>query len=259
MGLPNSTKTHRGLTVMELLVVLAALAILAGILLPLLGRSRQLSYRTQCASNLKQLSNAFTLYAGDWSDFWPAPGGLYGDRTYWSQSGSGGLESYVKQRGIKTVWCCPLLPEWHGRFPPRSYSMNSYLRTPPDKEYPGSLSFLSGINWCKIPSPGHTILLFEGMPLTDAQRETLDYLYRCANWTKVRGFQGNVAFTIDPGTPWHGKINNYLYCDGHVVARRPGRWTLAELSTGSEMYQWYVDKGKFMATYHKCWSTVPWE
>jgi len=245
---------------MELLVILAALAILAGILLPMLGRSRELSYRAQCASNMKQLSNAFTLYANDWSDFWPGPGGLYGNWTYWSQSSNGGLESYVKQRGLRTVWCCPLTPEWHGQFPPRSYSMNSYLRTPSDNEYPGCLSFLCGINWCKIPSPSRTILLFEGMPLTDGQRERLDYLYRCANWTKVRGFQDNVAFTIEPGKPWHGKMNNYLYCDGHIAARRPGRWTSASLSTGREMYQWYVDKNYYMNDlWAKNWSrSAPW-
>jgi len=208
------------------------------------------------------LSVAFSLYTDDWSGYLPGPGGLRGDLTYWSQLGRGGLENYIRQRGLRTVWCCPLTPDWHGPFPPRSYSMNSYLRTPPDVPYPTCVTWPTclgcqqGTRVDKIQKPEQTILLFEGMPLTDGQRESLDYLYRCANWTKVRGFTDNVADTIDPGNPWHGKFNNYVYCDGHITARRPGRVVMYEMSpgqfvetnlaTGKEMYQWWVDKNKFI-------------
>ncbi len=238
------------------MVVISILAILLTIILPLFNTSRDMSYRAQCASNLKQLSAAFNLYATDWSGYWPALGGLRGDWTYWSQSGPGGLNSYVKQRGVKTIWCCPLQDTWNGAYSARTYSMNGYLRTPWDHEYEEGNTILCGINADRIQSSSKTILLYEGALLDKPYKFSLDYIYRCANWTWVQGYSNR------PGSsqPWHGRFNNYLYCDGHVVARKPGK-AIAGLSTGSEMYQWYVDKNYFMSDlWAKNWSrTAPWE
>ncbi len=256
----SSHGTRSGFTLIEIMVVIASLAILFAIIFPLFCRARDASYRAGCASNLRQLGAAFYQYSLDWNSHWPGPGGLSGDRTYWSQSGSGGLQSYVRSRGIGSVWCCPLLTEWHGKYQPRSYSMNSYLRTPCDVEYPDCvtyptcLSCQTGVRVCNLPVPGNTVLLFEGMPLTNGQEDKLDYLYRCANWTRVRGWTPKVACTIDSGHPWHGRFNNYLYCDGHVVCRAPGKPTKGSLSSYREMKQWYVDKARFEYNYVTYWS-----
>ncbi|MGB9620579.1 MAG: type II secretion system protein, partial [Armatimonadota bacterium] len=165
-----------GFTLVEVLIVAAGLAILVSILMPIFSRARQLSYRVQCTSNLRQLGAAFHQYALDWGGYWPSPGGLVGDRSYWSQKGGGGLYPYVRQRGLHSIWCCPLLSEWYGQFPARSYSMNSYLRTCrsssnptlvlPDMEYPGCINQLCGISIYAIPESRATILLFEGVPRT---------------------------------------------------------------------------------------------
>lgn len=242
-----------GFSLVELLVVVAVLAILASILFPILFRVREYAYRTKCASNLRQLGQAFAQYSTDWNGFWPSPGGLVGDRGYWSQSGNGGINGYVRQNGIGTVWCCPLLTEWGGLYPPRSYSMNSYLRTPADVEYPTCNSFLRGINVQAIRESQRTILLYEGIPLSSTEfqdtaytEDQIYYIYRCANWTWARGYPiRRYVNTIDSVHPWHGDVNNYLYCDGHLIARSPGRKTRGSYSTYSEMYEWYVDKGKY--------------
>ena len=253
-------KARAGFTLIELLVVVAALMILAAILLPIFARARESSYRVQCASNLRQLAGAFYEYSLDWNGYWPSPGGLVGDRSYWSQSGSGGLYPYVKQRGLRSVWCCPLLREWHGQFPPRSYSMNSYLRTcrspnrpepVADMEYYDCINYLCGISVFRIPEARATILLYEGIPRSREfedvayTEDRIFYVYRCANWTWVRGYNDKVNHTIDPGHPWHGRFNNYLYCDGHIVLRPPDRYSGKEAASYKEMYQWYVDKARF--------------
>lgn len=243
---------RRGLSIVELVIVTAVLSILAAVIYPLFTRTRNYSYQAECAARMRQLGAAFALYASDWSGYWPSPGGLVGDRSYWSQSGSGGLHCYINQRGVNSVWCCPLMREWHGKYPARSYSMNSYLREPADAEYPTCLGFLRGINVANISEPGRTVLLFEGIPLTNGWEDQLDYIYRCANWSRARGYTDNIVHTIAPGTPWHGRSNNYLYTDCHIKTRPPGRKTAGVLSTYDEMYEWYVDKSRFRRVFAAC-------
>jgi len=50
-------------TLIELLVVISIIAILIAILIPVLGRARELGQRTVCLSNLRQLTLAWILYA----------------------------------------------------------------------------------------------------------------------------------------------------------------------------------------------------
>ena len=61
-------------TLVELLIVIAIIAILAGVLMPAFGRARESARRASCVSNLKQIGAAVKLYTGesDWEGFLPA-------------------------------------------------------------------------------------------------------------------------------------------------------------------------------------------
>lgn len=58
-------------TVVELLIVIAVIAILAAILLPVLNKARANAQRTTCLNSLEQINHAIQMYAADNGDLLP--------------------------------------------------------------------------------------------------------------------------------------------------------------------------------------------
>jgi len=63
--------SHGAFTLIELLVVIAIIGILAGLLLPVLSRTKEKALRVSCANNLHQIGVGWTVYLGDFNAMLP--------------------------------------------------------------------------------------------------------------------------------------------------------------------------------------------
>ncbi len=61
-------RCRRAFTLVELLLVIAIIAILAALLLPALTKAKALSKRVKCLSNERQIAMSWEMYAGDNND-----------------------------------------------------------------------------------------------------------------------------------------------------------------------------------------------
>jgi len=90
----------KGFTLIELLVVIAIIALLIGILTPVLGRVRQVAFRVTCGTNLYGIGKAMLIYARDNRGEFPR---------------SGGRESA----------CDPAIPDWTARDPRIAFGLSA--------------------------------------------------------------------------------------------------------------------------------------
>ncbi|AHF90811.1 type II secretion protein [Opitutaceae bacterium TAV5] len=62
---PGGCERRRAFTLVELLVVIAIIGILAGIIIPVVGRARDTARGTQCLTNLRTLAMAHAMYRNE--------------------------------------------------------------------------------------------------------------------------------------------------------------------------------------------------
>ncbi len=104
-------------------MVVALIGLLIALVLPHLGRGLQAARRTACASNLRQMQTAFTLYLDDHNGRWFPWREMVPEGTLWywglepRGGGSEGLRPLDRSRarlapylGVGTVETCPTFP-----------------------------------------------------------------------------------------------------------------------------------------------------
>jgi prepilin-type processing-associated H-X9-DG protein/prepilin-type N-terminal cleavage/methylation domain-containing protein len=216
----------RAFTLLELLVVIAVLAVLASMLLPTMSRARQRAEGVRCASHLRQIGLGLRLYAHD-----DPHGRLPGDNRQgppplgldphpsWIFTLSNSLEQVERLR------LCPSDPlrGWLRTNAGCSYVLNEYTSSDAPPDSPTSpippLVDPDGQRWNEVPrerqldrliQPAETFLVFEASSLS---QQLGDARTRPDTWSL--GWP-HVLVDIDPFR--HGRSANYLFADGHVEA-----------------------------------------
>lgn len=155
MNMNQTTRKPVGFTMVELLVVMATIAILAGMLLPALAKAKSKGQGMSCRNNLRQLAHAWYSYTLDHNDALP-PNGDFDHANPWiGRAACVALKSWVNGNaftdttdqnirqglifpytGSPRIYRCPadqatVLDQ--NKLPrTRSYSMSMYLNTDPD-------------------------------------------------------------------------------------------------------------------------------
>ncbi len=201
-------------------MVIAIIAILAGMLLPALAKAKQRGIQISCLSNLKQVGVALEMYTTDNSDTFPGP--VFG----------GARPSYDNSSTTEIIF---YLATYLGGPKPSSktvispvFSCPGYQQQAPDlTSMEGRKCFLLNGDVDKnaaakilpfgYPSPVEKPLRIQqlsqyGSPasiwaITDVDK--VNYQNTSADW-----------FQSLPYKPVHGRVRNELFFDGHVAAKK---------------------------------------
>ncbi len=222
-GAQESRDHTSAFTLVEFLVVIAIIAILAAMLLPVYARSRSAAQRADCVSNLRQLGLATQLYWNENNEngfpLWTKVDGT--GKTWWfgwlgdGQDGqrtfdlsAGALFRYLYGNNVRL---CPVLnPAANPQFQPKgtntifSYGCNRYVFVAPSQP---------PVNTCQLVRPTETALFADAASVDNflqpkAELKEWYYLDLETNYASMNNYPN--------GHFRHSGKANVTFADGHV-------------------------------------------
>lgn len=192
-------RARSAFTLIELLVTISILALLVALLVPALNAARETARGAQCASNMRQLGVAVTLYAAEHEGLFPrsqhsafANGEYTWPRTFAPLLG----ETELRWTNLfRTVYHCPSDSRPQGL----SYGVNVYFELGPEDDYEGK-----PMTWRRrsdVPLPSRTILFAEN-------RSATDHI--------MPNYWAGLSDVADVAHDRHRGSAHYVFVDGHM-------------------------------------------
>lgn len=248
-------------TLIELLIVIAIIAILAAILFPVFASAREKARQTTCASNEKQLGLAIIQYTQDYDETYP----IAVDVNWNTPTTSWPLEilPYIKSYNVffDQDDSSSNQAGWYGTY--ISYGVNSFCQqTSQGNVFQGLMPFFevswepaTVVNLAKVTQPSATIMLADHW----AQDDNPLAFYDWTGYGDVGPEFGGPAMNgmgctdipNDSSTSVGGKfpkspngcvsthsngMANFLFADGHVKAMLPTLTNPKPAATGTNMW-----------------------
>jgi prepilin-type N-terminal cleavage/methylation domain-containing protein/prepilin-type processing-associated H-X9-DG protein len=222
-------------TLIELLVVIAIIAILASMLLPVLGKAKTKAHGIQCMNNFRQLTLAWQFYTEEnqektpWS--WVDPGVK---QTMWVTGdldfNSGNLSNWNVERDIKTsllwrhcgnsagIWKCPadqsaVTVQGVRRPRVRSMSMNNWF----GYAWPTAGNEVFRIIYKTTdlvdPGPAGTYVML------DEREDSINDGCFCVDMAGYPA-QPNRTMIVDYPASYHNRAGGFSFADGHAEIKK---------------------------------------
>lgn len=231
---------RHGLTLVELLVVIALIAVLISLLFPVLGKARDQARTTQCASNMRQLYAAVMSYAADYDRTLPAApfiedatGSKTASRCAFTMVQLGVIDfdhnapfwQYLGDRQKRQqIFTCPADA---GERPYHqaadvdvvrnfSYSFSGQVNWDPSMQYYDQKHEHSPLRLTSILSPAHKILIWEEFAPNDGTCWCL--------WPNDEDYPSSRHNRYGSGPSTHGGNGgrgNQVFADGHIECVEP--------------------------------------